>query len=172
MFTLDFKILWIATVPKQDVNVNSSGMHKVGVCKHHQNIKFLTLSLPLKFNYKDILEKVVWYKLKKLHAACMWKLSWIRCCKKFYFQLFQWKQHQNSTNTDKEITCMLWISTDRTTMNKLTSSVDEYIALLANKVISPCEHFIAKAQPDYLQTQKKNLQQDEAIILLDFAEKY
>ena len=43
--------------PKQVVNVNSSG--KVCVCKHHQNVKLLTMSLPLKFDYKDILKKVV-----------------------------------------------------------------------------------------------------------------
>ena len=58
-------------------------------------------------------------------------------------------------------------------MNKLTSPVDEYITLLANKVFPLCEdHVIAKAQSDYLRTQKENLQQDEGIILLDFAENY
>ena len=46
-------------------------------------------------------------------------------------------------------------------MSKLTS-VDEYVTLLANKVFALCEHhFIAKAQSDYLRTQKENLQQDE-----------
>ena len=65
---------------------------------------------------------------------------------------------------------MQWISTDRTIMNKLTS-VDKYITLLANKVFALCEHhFIAKAQSDYLKTQKENLQHNEAIIVLDFAE--
>ena len=58
-------------------------------------------------------------------------------------------------------------------MNKLTSSVDEYITLIANEVFVLREHhFIAKAQLDYLRTRKENLQQDEAIILLDFAENY
>ena len=58
-------------------------------------------------------------------------------------------------------------------MDKLISSVDEEITLLANKVFALCEHhFIAKAQPHYLRTLKENLQQDEVIILLDFAENY
>ena len=58
-------------------------------------------------------------------------------------------------------------------MNKLTSSVDETITFLANKVFALCEHhFFAKAQSDYLRTRKENLQQHEAIILLDFAENY
>ena len=45
--------------PKQVVNVNSSCRHKVCVCKHHQNVKLLTISLPLKSDNKDILKKVV-----------------------------------------------------------------------------------------------------------------
>ena len=58
-------------------------------------------------------------------------------------------------------------------MNKFVLSVDEYITLLANKVFVFCvHHFIGKAQSDYLRTRKKNLQQDKAIILLDFAEIY
>ena len=43
----------------------------------------------------------------------------------------------------------MWISTDRTTMNKLTSSVNENITILANKVFAFCDHHsIAKAQSD------------------------
>ena len=73
--------------------------------------------------------------------------------------------------TRKYHTCSGYQQT--TTMNKLTSSVDEYITLLANKVFALCEHhFIAKAQSEYLRTRKKNLQQDEPIILLDFADNY
>ena len=68
---------------------------------------------------------------------------------------------------------MQWISIDRATMNNMTSSVDEYIAILPNKVFALCEHHvIGKAQSDYSRTQKENLQQDEAIILLDFAQNY
>ena len=43
-------------------------------------------------------------------------------------------------------------------MSKLTSSVDEYITLLANKAFALCEHHIVgKAQSDYLRTRKENL---------------
>ena len=51
---------------------------------------------------------------------------------------------------------MQWTSdrtarTDRTATNKLNSFAEEYITLLANKVLMLCEHhFIAKAQPGYL----------------------
>ena len=51
---------------------------------------------------------------------------------------------------------MQWTSdrtarTDRTATNKLNSFVEEYITLLANKVLMLCEHhFIAKAQSGYL----------------------
>ena len=79
---------------------------------------------------------------------------------------------ENNNDTGKEIiTYMHWVSTDRTTMCKLTSSVDEYITLLHNEAFALCEHhFIRKAQSDYLRTRKENLQQDEALV--DFAENY
>ena len=82
--------------------------------------------------------------------------------------------NENNIVTDEEITYIQWISTDRTTMNKLTS-VDEYMTLLANKAFAFCEHHFR--QSVYLRTQKENLQQWSSlsfnkIILLDFAENY
>ena len=156
--------------PKQVVNVNSSGMHKVCVCKHNQNVKLLKMPLPSKFDYKDILKKVV---CDINSRNCMLHVSQncpgLDGVRNFITNYF----NENNIDTDKEIIYMQCISTDRTTMNKLTSSVDEYITLIANEVFVLCEHhFIAKAQLDYLRTRKENLQQDEAIILLDFAENY
>ena len=78
------------------------------------------MSLPLKFDYKDILKSGLWYKLKKLYAACMWKLPWARWCQKFYYGLFQRKQHWYWQGNNIHA-----VSTDRTTMDKLASSVDE-----------------------------------------------
>ena len=68
---------------------------------------------------------------------------------------------------------MQWISTDRTTMNQLTSTIEEYINLLSEKVFELCEHrFISKAQSNFLKYKKETVSQNEALILLDFAENY
>ena len=58
-------------------------------------------------------------------------------------------------------------------MSKLTSSVHDHKTLWVNKAFALCEHhFVGKVQPDYLRTRKENLQQDEAVILVDFVENY
>ena len=58
-------------------------------------------------------------------------------------------------------------------MNKLTTTIEEYINLLSEKVFELCEHcFISKAQSNFLKYKKETVSQNEAIILLDFAENY
>ena len=58
-------------------------------------------------------------------------------------------------------------------MNKLTSTIEEYINLLSEKVFELCEHrFISEAQSNFLKYKKETVSQNEAIILLDFAENY
>ena len=95
----------------------------------------LTMSLPLNFHYRDILKKVV---CDISSRNCI--LHVYENCpgsdgvRNFITNCFI----ENNNDTDTEITYMQWMSTDRTTMNKLTSSVDEYITLLANKVFAFC----------------------------------
>lgn len=46
---------------------------------------------------------------------------------------------------------MQWIFTDRTTMNQLTWTIEEYINLLNEKEFELCEdHFISKDQSDFI----------------------
>ena len=40
----------------------------------------------------------------------------------------------NENELDEDISYMQWLSTDQTTMNKLTSTIEEYINLLSEKV--------------------------------------
>ena len=61
--------------------------------------------------------------------------------------------NENNTDTNEEMTYILQISTDRTTVSKLTSHVDECITFLANKVFAlSVGHFIVEAQSSYLRT--------------------
>ena len=57
---------------------------------------------------------------------------------------------------DKDINA--WISTGRTTMNKLTSTIREYNCLLSENVLKLCEHhFSSKAQSDFLKYKKETV---------------
>ncbi|KAL1252668.1 hypothetical protein QQF64_017361 [Cirrhinus molitorella] len=62
---------------------------------------------------------------------------------------------------------------DRTTLNSQTTTREEYIDSLVEKCNElTAHHFIAKHQTQYLQQLKDELEPNECIILLDFAENY
>ena len=76
-------------------------------------------------------------------------------------------------DTTDEISYSQLDSTDRTTLNTMTSSVTDFIELLVYLVDNLTKHsFIAKSQARYLKERKENLDEKTCIILLDFAENY
>ena len=95
----------------------------------------LTISIPLKFDYKDILKKVICdinsrNCILHLRENCPELDGVTNFMTNFFIE--------NYIDNDEGIIYMQWISTDRTTMKKLTSFVDKYIALLVNKVFALC----------------------------------
>ena len=152
------------------MNVNSSGMHKVCVCEYHQNVKLALLSLPVKIDYKDVICKAVCNIDTRnclLHVCehCPGKQG----IQNYLINCFT----NNENELDEDISYMQWTSTDRTTMNKLTLTIEEYINLLKEEVFELCEyHFISKAQSNFLRYKKETVSENEAVILLDFAENY
>ena len=66
-----------------------------------------------------------------------------------------------------------WMHTDRTNLVSLQISLQEFIDAICDAIDSLRQHhFVAKSQSSYLHTLKKNLPQDTAIVLLDFAKNY
>ena len=66
-----------------------------------------------------------------------------------------------------------WVSTDRTTLVNLESTVNEFIDILTDKVFELCHHhFIKVQQAAYLSEAKAILDSETCIILMDFAENY
>ena len=49
----------------------------------------------------------------------------------------------NENELDEDISYMQWISTDRITINKLTSTIEKYINLLSKKVFQLCQHHLS-----------------------------
>ena len=144
------------------MNVNSSGMLSC------QNVKLMLLSLPVKIDYKDVICKAV---CNIDTRNCMLHVC-ENCPGKQGIQNYLINCFTNNENElDEDISYMHWISTDRTTMNQLTSTIEKYINLLSENVFELCEHhFISKAQSNFLKYKKETVSQNEVIILLDFAE--
>lgn len=64
-----------------------------------------------------------------------------------------------------------WITTDRTNLQDISSSFQDFMEMLADKSDKlTSHHFIAKHQSSYLAQWTENIHQNEAVFLLDFAE--
>ena len=74
---------------------------------------------------------------------------------------------------EEDITYSQWDSTNRATLRKHTTPVDEFIELLVYYLTNLSKYpFIAKGQARYLKVRKEEIDEETCIILLDFAENY
>lgn len=154
--------------PKWCVPVTSSGMHRVCVCMHHQNVKLMIVGSDIKEDYKQLITKTVCNIECK---DCM--LHRCEVCpgedglKKFLTDTFEEKDPEDL------LVFKQWIHTDRDTLDTKQLSIEDYITELSSKVWSlSTHHYIAKQQSQYLKTLKENLPYNELVILMDFAENY
>ena len=145
-------------------------MHSVCVCEQHQNAKLITAVIPDSHDYKDLLEKIVCSVndrkcMLHLCESCSGKLG----LEQYLSDLFC----LHDFDSDDMMTYKQWAHTDRTAIFCITASVQEFIQTACNSFESLRQHhFIAKAQSSYLSTLKEDLEGDQAVIMLDFAENY
>ncbi|XP_071948717.1 uncharacterized protein [Antedon mediterranea] len=156
--------------PRQCVTVNSKGMHCVCVCQQHQNVKLLVSAIPTEDNYKDLLQKLV---CNVETRDCM-MLSCNSCPGKVALMEFLTEKFsENLIDMDDNINYKQWMHTDRTTIVSLQAPLQEFLEMVCNSFDKLRQHhFVAKSQVAYLRSLKENIQNDTAIVLLDFAENY
>ena len=66
-----------------------------------------------------------------------------------------------------------WVSTDRNQLEDNEEDFDDFLAKLLSMLFQLTEHnFIAKSQSKFFKDQNDTLNQDECILVLDFAENY
>jgi hypothetical protein len=74
---------------------------------------------------------------------------------------------------DDSVQYKQWVSTDRTNLQDFTSSFQDFLDTLTEKLDKlTSHHFIAKHQSSYLAQLKNDIHQNEAVVILDFAENY
>lgn len=156
--------------PKWCVPVTSSGSHSVCVCSYHQNVKLMCVHLPVKLDYKDLINKIVCDNTKR---DCMFHLCQ-GCPPKdslliFLNSLFE----EGEIDLTDNISYKQWVSTGRTTLVDLICSYSEFTERLCNMIFDLSQHhYIKEAQSLYLRESKQNLTCNTCIILMDFAENY
>ena len=138
------------------------------VCIHHQNTKFLIDAIRWNKSYKDFMALIV---CSLENAECMLhrcnQCPGIEVLKSFLVQEFMDHEHE------EDVVFKQWQSTDRTTLLSQSLPLDEFNDLLCDSIDNLTTHsYIAKTQSRYLKNCKENLNQNECLILGDFAENY
>ncbi|CAF2174414.1 unnamed protein product [Rotaria magnacalcarata] len=185
--------------PKECVLPGSSGTHSVCICTKHQNVKLMMAAIEKVFKYVNYQEHVQFplsAESSMLHDTLQLDTSYI-CHYSHCLALLQCNPPQEScflgkcTNCPEkksftdlltavfdrtgldEIEFRQWISTDRSTLETLKMSADEFIENFSEKLLSLRHHdFIAKMQMAFLQQKKQELGVGEFLVIGDFAENY
>lgn len=153
--------------PKWCVTVGSSGTHTVCVCTHHQNAILLVNAIEWDVTYKDLIKKVV---CDDESRECM-----VFRCKECpgLDSLRQFLVAELEDLVGEVINYSQWQSTDRPTLVQQSVDTDDFIELLVGSISSLTSHsYLAKSQGRFLKQMKSELERDECIVLLDFAENY
>ncbi|XP_065679132.1 uncharacterized protein LOC136093883 [Hydra vulgaris] len=158
--------------PKWCLTIDSGGSHSVCVCSYHQNAKLMcsALSNSNLIYYKDLMKVCV---CNIDSQNCMFNLCF-NCSGKINLKTdLENVFEKNDFDFDYQITYKQWVSTDRTSLITVQTSISEFIETLSETLYDLCHHhFIKEAQSSYLSEAKQTLDQYTCIILMDFAENY
>ena len=168
--------------PKWCITVGASGTHSVCVCTAHQNVTLLLKAINLEKTYHELIEMIVCDRHSKecmLHRCLNCpgveplKGYLITAIRKYIGASFDKNKEDSQEDDEPEITFNQWSSTDRAELTKHSISASSFVELLSEKLDIITSHsFIAKAQSQFLKQEKDHLSENEALILVDFAENY
>ena len=163
--------------PKNCVLVGAKGTHSVCVCTIHQNTKMMVDAIDIKkltansetplTNYRDCLDQTMCR-----HPTPKCHLNECSSCPRYEKISSLLLTLLNESNIS-HVEYSAWTATDRSTLQNLTSTVDEYIDELKVQLDKLRPHsFIAKEQTNFINEKKNNLNDDEVLVMLDFSENY
>ena len=79
----------------------------------------------------------------------------------------------NGYDMEDNTTYKQWISTDRSSLTTIQSTVQEFVEVLRDKLYDLCRHhYLKESQSAFLKHSKEHLDQETCLILMDFAENY
>ena len=130
--------------PKWCITVNSSRTQCVCVCMYHQNAKLMCSFLPDDwYNNEDIMKLCV---CTVEDRNCMFYLCTECPDKTELSSTLMTIFDSNDFDLDSTISYKQRVSTDRTTVVTLESTVNEFIIILTDKIFELCHHHLIKVQ--------------------------
>ena len=159
--------------PRNCVLAGASGTHSVCVCTIHQNVKLMVLgarlpelSSELK-NYRDYLARIICNPpLPQCHLGECDSCPGVEEIEEHLITILDHYMIEN-------VTFKQWTSVDRSSLETITMSADEFVELFSEKLKALCPHsFIATQQSRFFSECKSTLKPGEIVVSADFSENY
>ncbi|CAF4238702.1 unnamed protein product, partial [Rotaria magnacalcarata] len=154
--------------PKWCVIAGGKGTHSVCVCIHHQNPKLMVSATGIKdLDYHTLIDKSV---CDSKNPRCM-----LRQCRECPGKegVASFLNSFSNLSDCESIIYNQWITTDRSNLETISNSVEDFIDILSAKItLLTRHHYIATSQSLYLKELKQNLKSDEIVLIGDFSENY
>lgn len=159
--------------PKNCILLGSSGTHSVCVCKYHENVKLMISALKssseLLSHYRNCISEIICESpTDECHL-----LNCKNCPGLDKFKTLARSILAETYEDDENIMYSEWTNTDRSSLETLLKTPEEFVDHLCNKLKVLIPHsFITKKQFDFISEKKESLSEGEVLIHLDFSENY
>jgi len=163
--------------PKHCVLAGASGTHSVCVCPIHENVKLLIDGANLKCITADSKRPITNYHdcLDRMMCDVQSTNCFLGLCDKCpgVENIIEELQQTFDDKLIENVKYKQWVTIDRTSLQTLISTVDEFLQLLSNDLKKLLLHsFLVKKQMEFLNYKKKNIMKNECIVICDFSENY
>ena len=163
--------------PKHCVLAGASGTHSICVCTIHQNVKLMIIGARLPFLSKDGEMQLDTYHSCLAQLICNPPLPrcYLGCCQccPGISKLKNYLQKLLEENMIDEIVYKQWISVDRSSLESICNTCDEFVESFCEKLNILLFHsFVAKQQAKFYVDCKSGLKIGELLVTVDFAENY
>lgn len=164
--------------PKECVLAGGAGTHTVCICTIHQNMKLMISGSHLgkltkgeNYHLTDNHQCILAVTCNEVSASCY--LGDCSTCSKLMDDFVLYMEEIFYKNSVDDFVYKQWLSTDRTTLQTLSQSTEEFIETFHAGLQTLKKHnFIAKAQSKFCSDRKGSLKVGEVLAIADFAENY
>jgi len=163
--------------PKHCILAGASGTHSVCVCPVHENVKLLIDGANLKSITADSQEPISNYHncVNRMLCTVQSTNCFLGLCNECpgVTNIIEQLEKNFEDKLIETVNYKQWITSERTSLQTLISSVDEYLESLSSGLNKLLLHsFLVNKQREFMNNKKIKLMKNECIVICDFSENY